>query len=70
MAARAKRTLPKLTRDATLFLVGLGLIVNEAVFRSGPERPSFLVLYAAMVGSPLIFHADEIRAKASREGEK
>lgn len=58
---RKKRTLPKLTRDGTLFLVGLALIINEAAFRSGPERPSLLVLFAAMVGAPFILRADEIR---------
>ena len=49
-------------RDTTLFLAGLGLIVHEAVLRSGPERPSLLVLYAGMIGLPALLRADEKRS--------
>lgn len=49
-------------RDGLLFLTGLALIVNEAVIRTGPERPTLLVLYAAMVGLPAFLRADDRRA--------
>jgi hypothetical protein len=52
-------------RDSSLFLTGLGLIVYEAVFRSGPERPTLLLLYAAMCGLPAFLKADEKRADGS-----
>lgn len=48
-------------RDVLLFLTGLALIVHEAVLRSGPERPTLLVLYAGMVGLPVFLRADEKR---------
>ena len=53
------RHLPRLTRDTALFIAGLGLTINEALIRSGPERPSMLVLFAAMMGLPFILRADE-----------
>ena len=46
-------------RDTILFMVGLGLIIYEAVARTGPERWGLLVLYAGMVGLPLVLHGDE-----------
>lgn len=39
-------------RDALLFLAGLALIIFEAAIREGAERPTFLLLYAGMVGLP------------------
>jgi hypothetical protein len=54
-------------RDASLFLTGLALIVYEAVFRPGPERPTLLLLYAAMCGLPAFLKADDKRADGSTE---
>lgn len=48
-------------RDAVLFLTGIGLIVHEATIRTGPERPTLLLLYAGMVGLPAFLRADEKR---------
>lgn len=48
-------------RDATLFLAGLLLTVNESVVHQGPERPTLLLLFAAMMGLPFILRADEQR---------
>jgi len=49
-------------RDTVLFLLGIALIVNEAVLRSGPERPSLLILYGGMVGLPAFLRIDEKRS--------
>lgn len=54
-------------RDGLLFLTGLALIVNEAVIRDGPERPTLLLLYAGMVGLPAVLRADDRRANDSTE---
>ena len=54
-------------RDAALFLTGLGLIVNEAAVRSGPERPTLLLLLAAMTGLPAFLQADQRRTDDSKE---
>ena len=56
---RKKRTI---TRDFTLFVVGLGLIVREAIFENS-ERPYMLMLFATMIGLPLAFRADSARSK-------
>ena len=44
-------------RDAILFMTGLAGIVYEAL--SGLERPTLLLLYAALVGLPSFLRADE-----------
>lgn len=51
-----------------MFVVGLLLTVNEAVFRTGPERPSLLVLFAAMMGLPFVLRADEMRRGKPSDG--
>jgi hypothetical protein len=50
-----------------LFIVGLGLTINEGVFRKS-ERPSLLVLYGAMMGLPAFIQADAKR-RAKKESE-
>jgi hypothetical protein len=57
-------------RDSCLFLTGLGLIVYEAVFRPGPERPTLLLLYAAMCGLPAFLKADDKRADNPTSGSR
>jgi hypothetical protein len=52
---------PSVTRDTVLFVVGLGLIIHEAFIRTGPTRPEFLMLFAAMVGLPVAIRRDEGR---------
>jgi hypothetical protein len=53
-----RRWFTKITRDAVLFTVGLGLIIREA-FNSGPERPSLYILYAGMIGlGPVLRYAE------------
>lgn len=54
-------------RDAVLFLTGLGLIVHEAVLRSGPERPTLLVLYAGMIGLPAFLRTGDARPSSRQE---
>ena len=56
-------------RDGALFLTGLGLIVHEAILRTGPERPTLLLLYAGMVGLPAFLRTDEKNAAEPRERE-
>lgn len=62
-----RRTSASGWRDVILFLTGLGLIVNEAVLREGPERPTLLVLYAGMVGLPAFLRRDEKTNAETRE---
>ena len=49
-------------RDGLIFLGGLTLTIYEAVFRDA-ERPSLLVLYAAMMGLPAVLNADKRKSE-------
>lgn len=50
----------RLTRDAVIFIVGLIGIIHEAFFTSG-DRPTLLILFAAMIGLPAFLRLDERR---------
>lgn len=47
-------------RDILLFLGGLVGVLHETV-ATNTERPALLVLFAAMMGLPAFFRADESR---------
>jgi hypothetical protein len=46
-------------RDLILFFGGLGGVFNEAVLRTGAERPTLLFLFGAMMGLPAFLRKDE-----------
>ena len=61
------------TRDLVLFGFGMWGLYHETV--NGPERQSFLLLFAAMVGAPFVLRADEYisgphRRRRRREDEE
>jgi len=45
-------------RDVLLFFGGIAGVVNEAIFQD-VERPTLLLLYAAMMGLPAFLRSDE-----------
>ena len=45
-------------RDMILFFGGLAGVANEALFQNA-ERPTLLLLYAAMMGLPAFLRADD-----------
>lgn len=49
----------KFPQKLVLFFSGLALIFHEAVLRKGPERPTLIVLYGAMVGLPFLLQAKQ-----------
>lgn len=49
-------------RDALLFSTGLLLTIHELVIRTGPERPTILILLAGMMGLPAFLRGDEKEA--------
>lgn len=46
-------------RNITLFTAGLLGVAHETVLHPLGERPTLLVLFAAMMGLPLALHHDE-----------
>lgn len=47
-----------------MFLVALGLTVNEAVFHEG-DRPFLLTLFASMMGLPIILAGEKKKDNGS-----
>ena len=58
----------KLVRDIILFFVGLGGVVHEALTKF--DRPSLLMVFAAMMGLPAFLRKDEGRKQDSANGEQ
>jgi hypothetical protein len=46
-------------RDAILFFAGLAGVGHETLISHAGERPTLLLLYAAMMGLPAFLRADE-----------
>lgn len=65
MATGKKNPWIRIPRDTLLLLSGIGLTMNEAIFRHGPERPYMIMLFAGMMGLPLYLRNDEKKSSAS-----
>lgn len=63
MTREAKRRL-RITRDGVLFVAGLAGVAYETIVTGG-DRPTLLLLFAAMMGLPAFLQRDE--EKASKE---
>jgi len=60
---------PKLVSKSTVtFAVGLGLAINEALFRTG-DRPYLIVLIGLMLGLPVADLADKFRGRGKDSDE-
>lgn len=57
-----------LLRDVAIVVTALVLIIWEAVFRNGPERPTLLLLYTGMLGLPAFLRADS-RLNGKKDGQ-
>jgi hypothetical protein len=54
-------------RGSLMFLAGIGLTIKEAL-EHGPERPSLYVLFAGMMGLPIVWgNGDRFRRDAADE---
>lgn len=51
-------------RDVILFLVGVGLLVNEALAEA---RPPVMMVFLVVAGAPLPIRADERRQRRREE---
>lgn len=56
----------RISRDTILFIAGLSGIGYETLAQNG-ERPTLLILFAAMVGLPAFLRADEKIAVPPKE---
>ena len=56
----------RISRDSILFVAGLAGIGYETLAQAG-ERPTLLLLFAAMAGLPAFLTTDESRKKPSRD---
>lgn len=61
-ASRPRRKPLRITRDLVSYVVGLSGIIWEAV-RNGTERPSLLLVFAAMIALPKVLDRDEKAAE-------
>lgn len=57
---------PRNVRDGLIFTVGIGGIIYETV-GSQVDRPTLLLLFAAMIGLPAFLRADD-REREDRSG--
>jgi hypothetical protein len=51
-----------LIRDVMLFAGGMAGVIHETIFAAA-ERPTLLILFAAMLGLPALLHTDEKRKR-------
>jgi hypothetical protein len=54
-----ERHLLRVSRDAVLFVTGLAGVVYETVITK-VDRPTLLLLFAAMIGLPTFLRGDEV----------
>jgi hypothetical protein len=59
--ADRRRWLARLSRDTILFTAGLVGFAHEVIFGTASERPTLLLVCAAMMGLPVFLRADEKR---------
>lgn len=57
------------TRDVILFFGGLAGVFNETVLTT-TERPTLLILFAAMMGLPAFLRSDDKRNDANKPKDR
>lgn len=69
MAMWGNMTMPrwKNVRDVVLFLAGLAGVFHETVI-AATERPTLLLMFAAMMGLPAFLRTDERERERPHEG--
>jgi hypothetical protein len=56
-----RRWWTKITRDLTLFVLGVVFSINEILIRSGPSDPNKLIFITVLLGAPIALRFDESR---------
>lgn len=67
MTGHTRRRL-RITRDGILFTAGLAGVAFETL-HAGGDRPTLLLLFAAMMGLPAFLQKDDQRKKDGEQGE-
>lgn len=65
----SSRLLKRLSRDFVLGLLGAAILLNEAFLQNGPERPTLMLVSAALLGLPVWLRVDERRQARASEDE-
>lgn len=68
MTQYSKRRL-RITRDGTLFVAGLAGVAYETLYTGG-DRPTLLLLFAAMMGLPAFLQRDEAKRVGGGEDDE
>lgn len=55
-------------RGSLMFLSGLGLTIREALAH-GPERPSLYILFAGMMGLPIVWGNGDLWRRGANDEE-
>jgi hypothetical protein len=58
-----------IARDVALFVAGMAGVAHETLIASG-ERPTLLILFAAMLGLPAFLRADGGRSGKKEDDEE
>lgn len=64
-----KRPTNKVVRDTVLFTVGLAGVAHETLVAHA-ERPTLLLLFAAMIGLPAFISKDDKEHKSDKDDKK
>lgn len=60
--------IPKLTRDAGIYLLGIFILLHETLIGNG-DRPTLIYAACALLGLPIVMRVDEFRNRGNGEEE-
>jgi hypothetical protein len=61
--------IPKLTRDAGIYLLGIFILLHETLIAAG-DRPTLVYAACALLGLPIVMRVDEFRHRDDEEEEE
>ena len=61
--------IPKLTRDAGIYLLGIFILLHETLISPG-DRPTLVYAACALLGLPIVMRVDEFRRRDDEEDEE
>ena len=61
--------IPKITRDAGIYLLGIFMLLHETLIAAG-DRPTLVYAACALMGLPIVMRVDEFRHRAEEAEEE